>query len=171
MPDYQAIAQSLVSPEAFYNLLGKLSRGFGSKKQAVAALELWNGAESRFIGAAHTFRAPGGTGTGLYLRIYWDPARVATPDLGAVEVAINTAVPVKLIKDDAKAAFKGQRDKKQSYIFSRVGAASSPLSQWFLEKFGVWAVAQQVTAPDDFAENTVAVVVKDGLDHLWAFEA
>jgi hypothetical protein len=171
MPNYEAVAQSLTSPEAFYKLSGATAIAYGAKKQSVAALEIWNSAQERFIGPSVSFRAPGGHGTGFFIRIYWDPTKVATPDLDAVEVAINTALPVKLIKDDDKASMKQQRNKKQAWFFCRKGTASSPLSQWFLEKFGVYATASQVTAPSNFSENTVAVAVKDGVDYLWAFEA
>jgi hypothetical protein len=171
MPDYDAIAQSLVSPEVFHKLSGATAIAYGAKKQSVAALEIWNGADERFIGPACSFHAPGGQGTGFYIRVYWDPKKVPTPDLRAVDTAINTALPVKLIKDDVKASSKQHRDKKQAWFFNRIGTASSPLSQWFLERFGVYATADQITASSDFDENTVAVVVKDGLDHVWAFEA
>jgi hypothetical protein len=171
MPDYEAIAQSLTTPEAFYKLSGATAVAFGAKKQSIAALELWNSAQERFIGPAVSFRAPGGQGSGLFIRIYWDPTKTAAPDLSAVEVAINTALPVKMTKDDDKASMKQQRNKKQTWFFSRKGTASSALSQWFLEKFGVYAVANQVMSETDFTENTVAVAVKDGVDYLWAFEA
>ncbi|MDR1237848.1 MAG: hypothetical protein LBK28_06385 [Propionibacteriaceae bacterium] len=171
MPNYEAIAQSFTSPEALLKMSAATSIAFGAKKQSVAAFELWNSAQERFIGPSVSFRAPGGHGSGFFIRIYWDPTKTATPDLSAVEVAINTALPVKLTKDDDKAGTKQQRNKKQPWFFSRMGTASSPLSQWFLEKFGVYAVANQVMSESDFTENAVAVAVKDGVDYLWAFEA
>jgi hypothetical protein len=139
----------------------------GARKKAQTAYELWGAADERLVGGLAPLRAPGGTGTGLVTYVYWDPAVVA-PDLQAIDSAINTTVPVKLIKDDNKAAWKS-RDKKQSAFFSWQGMRSRPLSQWFQERFGVSAFTSQVFAGSDFSYNVVAV--KDGVDHLWTVVA
>jgi hypothetical protein len=167
MPDYEAISRSLTSPEAILALCS-YPQAFGRKKQAQAAAAAWQDADERFVGPSQPFRAPGGSGTGFVMRVYWDASKV-TPDLRAIETAISTAVPVQMIKADEKAGRKGLRDKKQGCYFTRMGNTSSPLCQWFLERFGVYADVSQVVHDTDLTENTAAVYVKDGVDHVWTF--
>jgi hypothetical protein len=166
MVDYNAIAAQLTSPDAFLALTDE-PNVHGAQQKAQAAHELWASAEERFVGAVAPMRAPGGTGTGLVIHVYWNPAEVA-PDLPAIQAAINTAVPVKMIKAENKAAWKA-RDKKQAGLFFWRGMRSRPLSQWFQERFGVSACASVVFDASDFGYNVAAVAVKDGVDHLWTF--
>ncbi|MDR1265993.1 MAG: hypothetical protein LBK42_10655 [Propionibacteriaceae bacterium] len=161
--DYNAIAAQLASPEGCLALSDE--PGHGAQKKAQAACDLWNSADERFVGAVAPLRAPGGTGTGLVIYVYWNPAEV-TPDLSEIEVAINTALPVRMIKDDNKAAWKS-RDKKQGGFFFWQGMRSRALGQWFMERYGVGACASQVFAPSDFRYNAAVVAVKGGVDHLW----
>jgi hypothetical protein len=164
MIDYNAIAEQLTSAEGCLSLTDE-PKIFGAKKSAQAACELWNSSGERFVGAVAPMPAPGGTGSGLMIYIYWNPAEV-TPDLEAISVAINTALPVKMIKGDSKATWKG-RDKKQTGFFFWQGMKSRELCQWFLERFGVGACTNQIMAGSDFDYNVAVVAVKDGVDHLW----
>ncbi|MDR1015553.1 MAG: hypothetical protein LBL86_11355 [Coriobacteriales bacterium] len=164
MIDSNAIAVQLTSAEGFLSLTDEPGI-FGAKKQAQAAYELWDSADERFVGAVAPMPAPGGTGTGLVIYVHWNPAEV-TPDLEAIRVAINTALPVKMIKDDGKATWKG-RDKKQNAFFVWQGMRSRALCQWFQERFGVYACTNQVMAPSDFEYNVAVVAIKGGVDHLW----
>jgi hypothetical protein len=164
MIDYNAIAPQLTSVEGFLSLSDEPGV-FGAKKQAQAAYELWSSADERFVGAVAPMPAPGGTGSGLVIYVYWNPAEV-TPDLNAIQVAINTALPAGMIKDDEKATWKG-RDKKQNTFFGWQGMRSRALCQWFQERFGVYAYTSQVFDRSDFGYNTAVVVVKSGTDHLW----
>jgi hypothetical protein len=165
MIDYNAIAARLTSAEGFLSLNDEPGV-FGAKKQAQAAYELWSSADERFVGAVAPIPAPGGTGSGLVIYVYWNPVEV-TPDLGAIQVAINTALPVRMIKDDNKATWKG-RDKKQNVFFGWQGMRARALCQWFQERFGVYACTSQVfAASSDFGYNVAVVAVKGGIDHLW----
>ncbi|MDR1067950.1 MAG: hypothetical protein LBL36_01740 [Clostridiales Family XIII bacterium] len=164
MIDYNAIAERLTSAEEFLSLTDEPGI-FGAKKNAQAAYELWNSADQRFVGAVAPIPAPGGTGSGLVIYVHWNPAEV-TPDLDAIQVAINTSLPVKMIRGDGKATWKG-RDKKQIAFFVWQDIRSRELCQWFLERFGVYACTNQVMARSDFDYNVAVVAVKDGVDHLW----
>jgi hypothetical protein len=164
MIDYNAIAPQLTSVEGFLSLTDEPGV-FGAKKQAQAAYELWNSADERFVGAVAPMPAPGGTGSGLVIYVYWNPAEV-TPDLNVIQVAINTALPAGMTKDDEKATWKG-RDKKQNTFFGWQGMKSRALCQWFQERFGVYACTSQVFDRSDFGYNAAVVAVKGGIDHLW----
>lgn len=109
MPDHAEIAASLTTPEIFLALSDE-GGVFGVKKQAKAALDVWNQADSRFVGTYQGFAAPGGKGTGFVVRTYWDPAR-ANPDLDAIAVAVQTALPVALIQSDEKITWKARNNK------------------------------------------------------------
>ncbi len=168
MPDYAQIAAALTSPEGFLALTDEPGV-FGAKKQAKAAFELWSQAEERYVGAYRGFKAPGGSGTGFVIRVFWDPAKT-TPDLDAIAVAIGTALPVELTRADEKATYKG-RDKKQGVFFSWQAMSSRALSQWFQERFGVGACATQLFDRSDLTQNVAVVAVKGGVDHLWTLSA
>ncbi|MDR1213990.1 MAG: hypothetical protein LBK54_07925 [Propionibacteriaceae bacterium] len=164
MIDYNAITAQLTSVEGFLSLTDE-SGVFGAKKQAQAAYELWRSADEGSVGAVAPMPAPGGTGSGLVIYVYWNPAEV-TPDLEAIQVAINTALPVRMIEDDEKATWKG-RNKKQNIFFGWQGMRSRALCQWFRERFGVYACTSQVFDRSDFGYNVAVVAVKGGVDHLW----
>jgi hypothetical protein len=164
MIDYNVIAAQLTSVEGLLSLTDEPGV-FGARKQAQAAYELWNSAGERFVGAVAPLPAPGGTGSGLVIYVYWNPAEV-TPDLGIIQVAINTALPVGMIKGDEKATWKG-RDKKQNVFFRWQGMKSRPLCQWFQERFGVYACTSQVFDSSDFGYNVAVVAAKGDVDHLW----
>jgi hypothetical protein len=164
MIDYDAIAAQLTSAEGFLALTDEPGI-FGAKKNAQTAYELWNSADERYVGAVAPQPAPGGTGSGLVIYVYWNPAEV-TPDLDAISVAIDTALPVKMIKVDSKETWKG-RDKKQTGFFFWQGMKSRALCQWFQERFGVSACTNQVMARSDFDYNVAVVAVKDGVEHLF----
>ncbi|MDR1184706.1 MAG: hypothetical protein LBK67_07915 [Coriobacteriales bacterium] len=168
MIDCNAIATQLTSVEGFLSLTDEPGV-FGAKKQAQAAYELWSSANERFVGAVAPVPAPGGTGTGLVVYVYWNPAEV-TPDLDAIQVAINTTLPVKMIKEDEKATWKS-RDKKQNTFFGWQNMRSHALCQWFQERFGVYACTSQVFDRSDFGYNVAVVAVKNGVDHLWTLTA
>lgn len=168
MVDHARIAARLTSPEGFLALCDE-SGVLGAKKKAIAAFELWNQADQRYVGTYRGVQAPGGKGTGFVIRLFWDPA-ATTPDLAAVEAAIQGAVPVDLIQADEKATYKA-RDKKQGPFFHWQGMNSRPLSQWFLERFGVGACATQLFDRSDLTQNVAAVAVIGGVDHLWSFTA
>ena len=168
MTDHDRIAATFTSPEALLAVNDE-PRVIGAKKQAKAAFELWSSADERYVGSYHGFRAPGGKGTGFVIRTFWDP-RTTTPDLAAIALAIDTALPVDLTQDDEKATYKG-RNKKQSAFFVWQGMSSRPLSQWFQERFGVGACATQLFDRSDVAQDVAVVAVKDGVDHLWSLTA
>jgi hypothetical protein len=168
MPDHAQLAASLTSPEAFLALTDEPGV-FGAKKQAKAAFDLWSQASSRYVGACQGFRAPGGTGTGFVVRTFWDPT-VTQPDLAAIAAGIDTLLPVDLIRADEKATYKG-RDKKQGVFFTWQGMAQRPLSQWFLERYGVGACATQLFDASDLTQNVAVVAVAGGTDHLWTLSA
>lgn len=168
MPDYAHIASTLTSPEGFLALSDE-PQVFGAKKQAKSAFDLWNQASERYVGAYQGFTAPGGSGTGFVIRTFWDPSKT-TPDLGAVAVAINTALPVELTRSDEKATYKG-RDKKQGTFFAWQGMSSRPLSQWFLERFGIGACATQLFDRSDLSQDIAVVAISGGVDHLWSTSA
>ena len=168
MVDHAQIAARLTSPEGLLALCDE-SGVLGAKKKAIAAFELWSQADQRYVGTYRGIQAPGGKGTGFVIRLFWDPA-ATTPDLAAVEAAIQGAVPVDLIQADEKATYKA-RDKKQGPFFHWQGMNSRPLSQWFQERFGVGACATQLFDRSDLTQNVAAVAVIGGVDHLWAFTA
>jgi len=168
MPDHAQIAAALTSPERFLALTDEPGV-IGAKKQAKAAFELWSSADERYVGAYRGFRAPGGSGTGFVVRVFWDPSRT-TPDLAGIAAAIGTELPVALTRADEKATYKG-RDKKQGVFFTWQGMSSRPLSQWFQERFGVSACATQLFAPSDLSQDVAVVVVKGGVDHLWTLSS
>ncbi|MDR1265379.1 MAG: hypothetical protein LBK42_07395 [Propionibacteriaceae bacterium] len=169
MPDYQALASSLTTPEAFYALSDE-NAAFGVKKQSRAALELWHSSQERFVGPCRALRAPGGEGSGFVIFLYWDASQVS-PDLDAIDLAINTELPVRMIQVDEKTGWNQGRDKKQSCFFRRQGIFASPTCQWLRQRFGVYGYPRQVLGAGDFEVNTAAVCVKDGLDHVWVFQA
>lgn len=168
MPDHAQIAATLTSPEGFLALSDEPGV-VGAKKKAKAAFELWNQADERYVGAYRGFTAPGGKGTGFVIRVFWDPTKT-TPDLAAIDVAINTALPVDLIRADEKATYKA-RDKKQGPFFHWQGMSSRPLSQWFQERFGVGACTSQLFDRSDLTQNVAVVAVTGGVDHLWSLTA
>ena len=168
MPDYSAIAASLTSPEAFLSLTDEPGV-FGAKKQAKAAFDLWSQADSRYVGAYKGFAAPGGTGTGFVIRVFWDPT-TTTPDLAAIATAIETSLPIDLTRADEKATYK-RRDKKQGVFFTWQDVASQPLSQWFQERFGVSACATQLFDRSDLTQDVAVVALKGGVDHVWTLTA
>lgn len=168
MVDYDSIAAQLTSPEGFLSLTDEPGV-FGAKKQAKAAFDLWSSAQERYVGAYRGFRAPGGTGTGLVVRTFWNPAAV-TPDAAAIALAIETALPVDLARADEKATYKG-RDKKQGVFFTWQGMAQRPLSQWFQERFGVGACATQLFDASDLSQDVAVVAVVGGVDHLWSLSS
>lgn len=168
MPDYAGIASSLTSPEAFLALTDEPGV-FGAKKQAKAAFDLWSQSSERYVGAYQGFAAPGGTGTGFVIRTFWDPS-TTTPDLGAIAVAIESALPVDLTRADEKATYKG-RDKKQGVFFTWQGMNQRPLSAWFQERFGVSACATQLFDRSDLTQDVAVVAVSGGTDHLWTLTA
>jgi hypothetical protein len=168
MPDFTAISATLGSPEQFLALCDE-PQVFGAKKQAQAAHALWSGADSRYVGAYRGLRAPGGSGTGFVIRVYWDPS-TTTPDIDAIALAIQSALPIELIRADEKATYKG-RDKKQGVFFSWQGMNSRPLSAWFEERFGVHACTTQLFDASDLSQNVAVVAVKDGVEHLWSLTA
>ncbi|MFG6444852.1 hypothetical protein ACFXQA_06215 [Microbacterium sp. P07] len=168
MPDHAQIASSLTSPEALLALTDQ-PKILGAKKQAKAAFDLWSRADQRYVGSYRGFRAPGGSGTGFVIRVFWDPA-TTTPDVAAIAVAIDTALPVDLTRADEKATYK-ERDKKQAAFFLWQGMSSRPLSQWFQERFGVSACATQLFDRSDLSQNVAVVAVENGVDHLWSLTA
>jgi hypothetical protein len=168
MPDYEQIASRLTSPEGFLALTDE-PQVFGAKKQASSAFELWQRADDRYVGAYQGFRAPGGSGTGFVIRVFWDPSKTS-PDLAAIAVAIETALPVDLTRADEKATYKG-RDKKQGVFFTWQGMSSRPLSLWFQERFGVGACATQLFSASDLSQDIAVVAVSGGVDHLWTLSA
>ena len=168
MTDHDRIASTFTSPEALLAVSDEPGV-IGAKKQAKAAYELWSNADERYVGSYQGFQAPGGKGTGFVIRTFWDP-RTTTPDLDAIAVAINAALPVELTQADEKATYKG-RNKKQGSFFVWQGMSSRPLSQWFLERFGVGACATQLFDRSDLVQDVAVVAVKDGVDHLWSLTA
>ncbi|WP_405374731.1 MULTISPECIES: hypothetical protein [unclassified Microbacterium] len=158
------IAATLTTPEGFLAATDQ-PRVFGAKKQARVAFDLWERADERYVGAYRGFPAPGGKGTGFVIRVFWDPAKT-TPDLDAIQLAIDTALPVDLIQADEKATYR-DRDKKQTVFFCWQGMSSRPLSQWFLERFGVSACATQLFDRSDLTQNVAVVAIENGTDHLW----
>ncbi len=168
MPDYDGLAATLTSPEGFLSLCDE-PQVFGAKKQAAAAHALWQRADARFVGGYRGFEAPGGTGTGLVVRVFWDAART-TPDLAEIEGAIAFQLPVAMIRDDEKATWKG-RDKKQGVFFTWQGMSGRPLSQWFFERFGVHACATQLFDRSDLTQDVAVVAAAGGVDHLWTLTA
>ncbi|SDY61842.1 hypothetical protein [Herbiconiux ginsengi] len=168
MQDYTALSAQLTSPEQLLALCDE-PQVFGAKKQAQAAYALWSRAEERFVGAYQGVQAPGGTGTGFVVRVFWNPAEV-TPDLGAVVEAIQSELPIAMIRDDEKATYKG-RDKKQGVFFVWQGIRSRPLSQWLHERFGVYGCVTQLFAKSDLTQNVAVVAVVGGVDHLWTLTA
>lgn len=164
MPDYAAISASLASPEQMLALCDE-PQVFGAKKQAQAAFALWSQADERYVGAYRGVRAPGGSGTGFVIRLFWDPTRT-TPDVAAITRAIASELPESLTRADEKATYKG-RDKKQGVFFTWQGMASRPLNAWFFERFGVHACATQLFDESDLTQDVAVVAVKDGVDHLW----
>ncbi|MBZ4486691.1 hypothetical protein LQ938_06070 [Microbacterium sp. cx-55] len=168
MPDHAQIAAALSSPEAFLTYSDE-PKVFGAKKQAQAAFDLWNRADQRYVGSYRGFRAPGGSGTGFVIRTFWDPA-ATTPDFAAIAVAIDTALPVDLIRADEKATYKA-RDKKQTTFFCWQGMTARPLSHWFEERFGVSACVTQLFDRSDLTQNVAVVAVENGIDHLWSLTA
>lgn len=167
MPDYDHIAATLTSPDGFLALTDEPGV-FGAKKQAAAAFDLWSRSDERYVGAYRGFAALGGTGTGFVIRTFWDPRKV-TPDVDAIEESV-LSVPVALTRADEKATYK-TRDKKQGVFFTWQGMRSRPLSQWFLERFGVHACATQLFNRSDLHQNIAVVAVRDGVDHLWTLTA
>lgn len=168
MPDHAQIAAALTSPEGLLAYTDE-PQVFGAKKQAKVAFDLWSRAEQRYVGTYRGFRAPGGSGTGFVIRAFWDPT-MTTPDLAAIAVAIDTALPVDLIRADEKATYKA-RDKKQTAFFCWQGMNERPLSQWFQERFGVSACATQLFDRSDLTQNVAVVAVSNGTDHLWSLTA
>lgn len=168
MPDFSAIAAGLNSPEALLAHCDE-PQVFGAKKQAAAAYELWSQAESRYVGAYRGLQAPGGKGTGFVIRLFWDPT-TTTPDLNAIDVAIQSALPIPMIRDDEKATYKN-RDKKQGVFFTWQGMESRPLNAWFQERFGVSACTTQLFDESDLTQNVAVVAVEGGVQHLWTFTA
>ncbi|MFF2051251.1 hypothetical protein ACFVU2_06565 [Leifsonia sp. NPDC058194] len=164
MTDLTAIQDSLTTPEAFLELCTE-SGVFGAKKQAARAHELWQSASSRQVLAYRAIPLPGGTGTGLLVGLYWDPA-VTTPDFDAIAYAVIAELPRDLIRADEKAAWK-TRDKKQNVFFGWRGMRGRPLSAWFQERFGVEGVVHQVMAASDFEDNIAVAIVADGEDRVW----
>lgn len=164
MTDYAAIAESLTSPEQMLALCDE-PKVFGAKKQAQAAYALWSGADERFVGAYVGMRAPGGMGTGLVVRLFWDPSRI-TPDIAAIRLAVASELPEAMTRADEKATYKG-RDKKQGVFFTWQGMSSRPLCAWFLERFGVYAFATQLFSETDLTQDVAVVAVTGGVDHLW----
>lgn len=165
MPNHAQIAATLTSPEGFLATTDE-PKVFGAKKQAKVAFELWERADERYVGTYQGFPAPGGQGTGFVIRTFWDPTKT-TPDLGAIQLAIDTALPVDLTKADEKATYR-DRDKKQTTFFCWQGMSSRPLSQWFLERFGVSACATQLFDRSDLTQNVAVVAIENGTDHLWS---
>ncbi|WP_104092553.1 hypothetical protein [Arthrobacter sp. GMC3] len=161
---FETLPSTLSSPEGFLSLCDE-PNVFGAKKKAQDAYSLWESADDRIFAQRHAFRAPGGMGSGLVISAFWDPSKV-NPDLAAIAEAINSAVPVKMIKEDEKSTWKG-RNKKQNTFFVWRGIQPQPLSQWFLERFGVHAYAAQLINESDLAQNAVVIAVKDGVDNLW----
>lgn len=168
MPDHARIASALTSPEAFLAHTDE-PKVFGAKKQAKVAFDLRSRADERYVGVYKGFPAPGGSGTGFVIRVFWDPS-TTQPDLAAIELAIATSLPVELTRADEKATYK-ERDKKQMVFFSWQGMNSRPLSQWFQERFGVSACATQLFDRSDLTRNVAVVAVENGVDHLWSLTA
>lgn len=164
MPDYNQLAAALTSPDQFLGLCDE-PQVFGAKKQAALAHSLWSGTAERFVGAYRGFHAPGGTGTGFVVRVYWDPARV-DPDLTAIQHAIENELPVAMIQADEKATWKG-RDKKQGVFFTWQGMSERPLCQWFLDRFGVSACTTQLFDRSDLTQDVAVVARAAGVEHLW----
>lgn len=168
MPDYEALAGMLGSPEQLLDLCDE-SQVIGAKKQAKLAHALWSTANERLVGQYRGLRAPGGTGTGFVVRLYWDPARI-TPDISEINLAIQSELPVEMIRADEKATYKG-RDKKQGVFFVWQGMSSRPLCRWFVERFGVYACVTQLFDASDLSQDVAVVATKAGVDHLWTFTA
>jgi len=168
VPDYAAIAASLTTPEGF--LAATDEKGvFGVKKQAKAALDTWNEAESRYVGAYRGFTAPGGKGTGFVIRTYWDPART-TPDLDAIALAAQTALPVAMTQADEKITWKARNNKQASFFIWQIGHQQA-LSAWFQERFGVSACVTQLFDRADLHQDVAVVATRGGIDRLWSFTA
>ncbi len=166
MPDHAALAASLTTPVAFLALT-VVSGVFGGKKSAKAGLEVWNRAVARYVGVYRGFHAPGGKGTGFVIRTYWDPARVS-PDLDAVEVAIQTALPVALTQADEKVTWKARNNKLASFFAWRISQQQA-LSLWFQERFGISACATQLFDRADIHQDVAVVATSGGVDNLWSF--
>ncbi|MBF4562322.1 hypothetical protein ITJ43_09230 [Microbacterium sp. VKM Ac-2870] len=166
MPDHAAIAASLTTPEAFLALSDE-GGVFGVKKQAKAALDIWNQADSHFVGTYQGFAAPGGKGTGFVVRAYWDPARTS-PDLDAIAIAVQTALPVALIQSDEKITWKARNSKQSSFFIWHI-AQQQALSLWFQERFGVSACVTQLFDRADLHQDVAVVATSGGADRLWSF--
>lgn len=166
MPDHAVLAASLTTPEAFLALTDE-GGVFGVKKSAKAALDIWNQADARYVGVYRGFHAPGGKGTGFVIRTYWDPARVS-PDLDAVEVAIQTALPVALTQADEKVTWKARNNKQSSFFAWRISQQQA-LSLWFQERFGISACATQLFDRADVHQDVAVVATSGGVDNLWSF--
>lgn len=165
MPDYDAIAESLTTPEAFLALTDETGV-FGVKKPARAALDIWNQAESRYVGVYRGFHALGGKGTGYVLRTYWDPAHL-TPDLDAVNAAVQTALPIEAIRSDEKISWKARDNRQASFFLWRI-ARDQEFSLWFQERFGVSACVTQLFDRADLDQNVAVVATRGGVDRLWS---
>ncbi|MFF2051202.1 hypothetical protein ACFVU2_06320 [Leifsonia sp. NPDC058194] len=168
MADYPRIASALTSPDGFLALADD-RRVFGAKKQAAAAFDLWSSADARYVGASRAFATAAGTGTGLAIRVYWDPS-TTTPRLAAIASAIATSLPDALARADEKATYDS-RDKRQSVFFSWRGMSSRPLSQWFRERFGVEACTTRLESLADLTQDVAVVASAGGVDHLWTLTA
>jgi hypothetical protein len=168
MADYPRIASTLTSPDGFLALADD-RRVFGAKKQAVAAFELWRHADERYVGASRAFVSAGGSGAGLAIRVYWDPA-TTTPRLAAIASAIATSLPDGLARADEKATYDS-RDKKQSVFFGWRGMSARPLSRWFHERFGVQACTTRLESLSDLGQDVAVVASRDGVDRLWTLTA
>jgi hypothetical protein len=166
MPDYSVIASSLTTPEAFLALTDETGT-FGVKKPARAALEIWNQAESRFVGAYQGFAAPGGKGTGFVIRTYWDPAE-SSPDLSAINAAVKTALPVEMIRADEKITWKARNNKQASFFLWHIEQQQA-LSVWFQERYGVSACVTQLFDRADIHQDVAVVATTNGVDRLWSF--
>ncbi|KNC34520.1 hypothetical protein FF38_08015, partial [Lucilia cuprina] len=73
--------------------------------------------------------------TGFVIRTFWDPTRT-TPDVDAITVAVQTALPVALTRADEKITWKTRNNKQSSFFLWQVSHQQA-LSQWFQERFGV----------------------------------
>jgi hypothetical protein len=167
-PCYADIEASLVSPDAFLARSDE-PQVFGARKQAAAAHETWSTATERWVGAYQGLRVPGGTGTGLVLRLFWNPVAV-DPDPEAIRSAVLTDLPTKLLRDDEKATWKA-RNKRQGTFFVWRGPADRPLARWCRENFGVSAFVSQLFAPSDLSQNVAVVASSGGVENLWTLTA
>jgi len=141
---------------------------FGVKKSAKAALEIWNQADARYVGVYRGFPRPRRQGAPGSSSAPTGTPRASSPDLDAVEVAIQTALPVALTQADEKVTWKARNNKQASFFAWRISQQQA-LSLWFQERFGISACATQLFDRADIHQDVAVVATSGGVDNLWSF--